>query len=58
MMHPRAETNPRTYDTPERAIDQLDRSHFRNERVVGKDHPHAHRKYTADWYYYVFVRRG
>lgn len=58
MMHPSAETNPRAYDTRKRAIDELAHSPLRIKPVVGKDHPHAHRKYATDWYYYVFARRG
>jgi SAM-dependent methyltransferase len=46
------------YWIPERAIDELTTLHFRIERVVGNEYPHAAREYATDWYYYVFAKSG
>jgi hypothetical protein len=46
------------YWIPARAIAELTGFHFRIERIVGNEYPQPPREYAADWYYYVFAKRG
>jgi len=43
---------------PSRVIAEVQNQHFRIERVLGDDYPHASNEYTTDWYYYVFSKSG
>ncbi len=44
------------YGIPSCVVRELDALHFRPERILGDDYPHASHAYTTDWYYYVFVK--
>ena len=44
------------YSIPSRVISELDSLHFRPERILGDDYPHASHAYATDWYYYVFTK--
>lgn len=46
------------YWIPSRAIAELTGLHFRIERIVENEYPRPPRAYSADWYYYVFAKRG
>jgi ubiquinone/menaquinone biosynthesis C-methylase UbiE len=44
------------YWIPRRAIDELNSTGFRVERVLGDDYPQSSLIYSTDWYYYVFEK--
>jgi SAM-dependent methyltransferase len=41
---------------PTRVVAEIQKQHFRVERVLGDDYPRASNEYTTDWYYYVFSK--
>jgi ubiquinone/menaquinone biosynthesis C-methylase UbiE len=44
--------------TLERVRQELTRFNFRQEVVLGDDHPQRSHELVTDWYYYVFVKSG
>ena len=42
--------------TPARVREELSRFNFRQETVLGDDHPRHSHELVTDWYYYVFVK--
>jgi len=45
------------YWTPARAIAELKSLRFQPERILAQEYPRSNSTYSADWYYYVFVKR-
>jgi ubiquinone/menaquinone biosynthesis C-methylase UbiE len=42
--------------TPERVREELTRFNFRQEALLGDDHPQRSHELITDWYYYVFIK--
>ncbi len=44
------------YATPARVREELSRFGFRQETLLGDDHPRRSHEWVTDWYYYVFIK--
>jgi len=44
------------YCTPARVGEELTRFKFRQEALLGDDHPRRSHEFVTDWYYYVFIK--
>jgi ubiquinone/menaquinone biosynthesis C-methylase UbiE len=44
--------------TPGRVREELTRFNFRQEALLGDDHPQRSHELVTDWYYYVFIKIG
>jgi hypothetical protein len=44
------------YATPARVCEELSRFNFRQEALLGDDHPRRRNELVTDWYYYLFIK--